>query len=296
MLDFRIATFLKLCETKSYTNTAKMLHITQPSVTQHIKYLQNKYRCMLFTYEGKTLRLTPEGEYLRRQAVAMTKTSSKVLEDLHRMTEKRRPLRFGCTKAYGETMVPQVLGQMMVKDEDLEVSFCIENSRTLLEMLESGKVDFILVDKSFAKAEFNSVDVTKDNFYAWASPELVDKLGNVTLKRLFREKLIVREEGSGTRTVLERLLDQRSCEIEDFYAHMVCNAPSTIKELVAAGIGVTFGYASCTECECMKKINVTDMEETRELSFFYLKSNLYPEGFKRFFDRFNDTWNAMYKK
>ena len=73
MLDFRIATFLQLCETKSYTKTARLLDITQPSVTQHIKYLQRRYQCKLFSYEGKTLRLTPEGEYLRRQAEAMTK-------------------------------------------------------------------------------------------------------------------------------------------------------------------------------------------------------------------------------
>ena len=296
MLDFRIATFLKLCETRSYTVTAQMLHITQPSVTQHIKYLQKKYRCTLFTYEGKALRLTPEGEYLRRQAVAMTKTSSKVLEDLHRMTEKRRPLRFGCTKAYGETMVPQVLGKMMNQDEDLEVSFCIENTKTLLEMLEGGKLDFIMVDKNFAKPEFGCVDVTKDVFCAWACPELAETLGNVTLKKLFREKLIVREEGSGSRLLLDRVLDNRNCDIDDFYAHMECNAPSIIRELVASGVGVTFGYASCTESENVVKINVTDLNEKREICFFYLKNNMYPDGFHQFFENFTKCWKETFAK
>lgn len=53
MLDYRMDTFLSLCETKSYTKTAAILHLTQPSVTQHIKYLEHFYQCPLFHYDGK---------------------------------------------------------------------------------------------------------------------------------------------------------------------------------------------------------------------------------------------------
>ena len=44
MLDFRIYTFLELCKTLSYTKTAEKLHMTQPAVTQHIKFLEELYR------------------------------------------------------------------------------------------------------------------------------------------------------------------------------------------------------------------------------------------------------------
>ena len=56
MLDYRMDTFLSLCETKSYTKTAAILHLTQPSVTQHIKYLEHFYQCPLFHYDGKHCR------------------------------------------------------------------------------------------------------------------------------------------------------------------------------------------------------------------------------------------------
>ena len=48
MIDFRIKTFINLCETKSYTKTAKNLSITQPAVSQHIKLLEEKYNLKLF--------------------------------------------------------------------------------------------------------------------------------------------------------------------------------------------------------------------------------------------------------
>ena len=53
MLDFRFLTFVELCKTMSYTKTAQKLHLTQPAVTQHIKFLENLYGCKLFIYTGK---------------------------------------------------------------------------------------------------------------------------------------------------------------------------------------------------------------------------------------------------
>ena len=64
MLDFRLHTFLTLCETMNYTRAAERLCITQPAVSQHIHFLEAHYGCRLFTYQNKTLRLTPAGETL----------------------------------------------------------------------------------------------------------------------------------------------------------------------------------------------------------------------------------------
>ena len=72
MLDFRIVTFLTVCDTRNYTRAAEQLHITQPAVSQHIRYLEETYGTKLFCSEGRRLTLTPEGEVLRRTAAAMT--------------------------------------------------------------------------------------------------------------------------------------------------------------------------------------------------------------------------------
>lgn len=58
MLDNRVETFLALCEIMNYTKTAETLHITQPAVTQQIRWLEEYYGCRLFSYQGKVLRLT----------------------------------------------------------------------------------------------------------------------------------------------------------------------------------------------------------------------------------------------
>lgn len=53
MLDFRINTFLTVCEYMNFTKAAEILCITQPAVSQHIKYLETVYNSKLFEYEGK---------------------------------------------------------------------------------------------------------------------------------------------------------------------------------------------------------------------------------------------------
>ena len=61
MLDPRWHTFLTLCETMNYTWAAEKLCLTQPAVTHHIQYLESRYHCKLFRYEGKVLSLTEAG-------------------------------------------------------------------------------------------------------------------------------------------------------------------------------------------------------------------------------------------
>ena len=65
MLDFRAETFLAVCKYMNFTHAADALNLTQPAVSQHIKYLENRYHAPLFLRENKKLTLTPAGEILR---------------------------------------------------------------------------------------------------------------------------------------------------------------------------------------------------------------------------------------
>ena len=76
MLDLKLDTFLTLCETRNYTKTANNLNITQPAVTQHIKYLEKYYNTKLFYFdENRRLHLTEHGKVLRSYAQTMKSDS-----------------------------------------------------------------------------------------------------------------------------------------------------------------------------------------------------------------------------
>ena len=95
MIDYRIKTFLVLCDTMNYRKTAEILNMTQPAVTQHIHFLENEYKCKLFIYDRHTLKVTSEGEMLKNYAENVLFQEQKLLEKMQthrsRFVESARP-------------------------------------------------------------------------------------------------------------------------------------------------------------------------------------------------------------
>jgi len=295
MLDFRIATFLQLCETKSYTKTARLLDITQPSVTQHIKYLQRRYQCKLFSYEGKTLRLTPEGEYLRRQAEAMTKMSSKIVADLQRMGDTRQALRFGYPEELGEAAAAGIIAGILKQDGAPEINLFVKKTDELIAMLENGQLDFILADNISEASQFASVPAGETEFCCYAAKNHTKALEAIS--QLLPERLLMSEKGSSDRTVLEEVLNQRKMLADEFEHTMTAGTSVSLRELTAAGIGIQFAYASSMKGmeERVQKLDISNFNEKRSLVFLYLKDNSEAENFKEFMNTFSKAWTENSK-
>ena len=290
MLDFRIATFLKLCETKSYTKTAKMLGITQPSVTQHVKYLQNKYHCKLFVYENKMLRLTPEGEYFRRQAELMLKMSERVYSDLQRMGENKE-IRFGFPSELGEQKAAVILAELAKKENGTTVSMISGNTAELLRMLEGGQVDFVLADKLYAESQYSSQPFAKVHFGGYSGSEHAEI--NMTAKKLLEEQLFLREEGASDRAVLENMLHKRGMPFSGFSRVLTSNVPLSLQALAAADKGVFFTYECSASAEGLVPLRgLGDLSEERSLVILTLKKENVSEEMNTLIEQFRELWNA----
>ena len=74
MIDTRLDTFMTVVKTKNYTKAARILNLTQPAVSQQIKYLENYYNVELVKKANKTIYLTKEGDILYNYAQKMNKT------------------------------------------------------------------------------------------------------------------------------------------------------------------------------------------------------------------------------
>ena len=290
MLDFRIATFLQLCETKSYTKTARLLDITQPSVTQHIKYLQRRYQCKLFSYEGKTLRLTPEGEYLRRQAEAMTKMSSKVVADLKRMGDTRQALRFGYPEELGEVAAAKIIAGIMKQDKAPEINLFVKKTDELLLMLENAQLDFILADSISEDSKFTSIPAGETAFGCYAAKN--HSKAFEAISQLLPERLLMNESGASDRVVLEEILTQHKLLTDEFEHIMTAGSSVSLRELTAAGVGIQFAYESSMQGmeDRVQKLDISNFDEKRSLVFLYQKENTETEKFQDFLEAFKKAW------
>lgn len=156
MLDHRMETFLTVCETMNFTKAAAKLHITQPAVSQHIRYLEAAYDIPLFHYKERKLMLTPEGALLYKAGLAMRNDDRELRQRLHHARATSQPIHFGVTKTIGEYVVAPPLSRFIRRHPDAAMTMKIANTEELIRGLEEGDIQFALVEGYFDSEEFEA--------------------------------------------------------------------------------------------------------------------------------------------
>lgn len=296
MLDFRMKTFLMVCECMNFTRAAEELNITQPAVSQHVRHLENYYNTRLFHYEGKKLRLTDAGEMLRNASLTMMHDESSLKGRIEHLSEGRQNIRFGATMTVGEVVMPGVLKQYLENDPEVHLHMEVANTQELLNRLDNGKIDFAIVEGFFKKTEYDFLHYSTEKYVAVCSPSYRFQKIPVRLEDVFCERLLLREPGSGTREVLERFLDSQNYSMEDFEKTAEIGSLHTIKELAKAGCGITFLYEIAVKEELekgeLKLINLENCQIYHDFTFIWPRGSIYADTYSGLFQQF--AGNAPY--
>lgn len=281
-------TFLTVCRYLNYTNAAKALHITQPAVSQHVHFLEDYYKVKLFYYERKKLRLTEAGILLRSATTTMKHDEIIMSEQLKTGGSLR--LVFGATLTIGDFIMPEKLAHYMVKDQEAEVRMLVNNTQTLLKKIDTGELDFAVIEGYFRKAEYDYKVYSRQQYIAVCSGSYVFKQNPNTVSDLFGERVILREPGSGTREILERYLEERNCSIRDFRQIVEIGSISAIKQLVSAGCGITFLYEAAVKRELesgiLRQIPIADFEVYNNFTMVWRKGSIFYERYLKIFEEF----------
>lgn len=281
MLDYRIETFLILYEEMNYRRTAERLRMTQPGVTQHIQHLEKHYGVRLFIYDGKKLSRTEYAEALKRHIDSVIAKERVLMEALDK--PKRMHLDVGATKTIGEYVLNDAL-HTYVQQSDDTINFVIDNTETLLMMLERGELDFAVIEGVFDKEKYPHHLFKKEGFVGVCAPDHPFAGKTVPLSRVFEETIMLREPGSGTRRLLEQAISNLGYSMESFRRCISVSNFSVISELVAKGAAITFAYAPVAEKRkdlCV--FTAEDMHITGEFNFVYCDEALAREKIRRFF-------------
>lgn len=268
MVDYRIDTFLLLCQLMNYRKTADALGITQPAVTQQIHYLERKYGCKLFVYQNSRLQKTEEAAILEQYARAMR------LQDQHlrdKLSSTVRELKIGATKTIGDYVLKDDIRQYLSR-EDHALSLIVDNTEHLLKMLDENQLDFAVIEGSFDRAMYDSQLFRKEPFVGICPADHPFAGKEVTLDELFQETIIHREAGSGTRAILEQELRGYNESLERFRRQICISSFPVILDLVKRGVGVSFVYEVLANSDPdIAKFTIKDKSIVREFNIVYLK-------------------------
>lgn len=290
MLDFRMETFLAVCQCMNFTRASEQLNITQPAVSQHIRFLEKHYNTKLFRYEGKKLRLTGAGEILRNASLTMMHDELSMQSEMQK-SEETEEIRFGATRTVGDVLMGKILENYLKNYPESGIHMIVGNTKELLERLDEGTIDFALVEGFFKKSEYDYQKYSDENYIGVCSPDYQFHETPETVENLFQERILLREEGSGTREVLERWLDSQNLSIRDFRQTMEVGSLQTIRELTKAGCGITFLYEAAVKEELkdgiLQKIPLKDFHVSHEFAFIWRRGSIYADRYREIFQRFS---------
>lgn len=271
MLDYRIYTFIKLCDVKNYRIASEELGITQPAVTQHIQFLEREYNCSLFHYNGKKLIQTPAGKLLEEYARSAAYNDGQLRKKIAAPTLKE--LRIGATKTIGNYIVPPYILNAMEQHPNLKLSLYIENTEQLLLMLNQNKLDFALIEGFFDKGQYDYQLYRKEPFVGICPVTHAFANQQVELEDIFDYPLILRESGSGTRAILEQVLLQNNYTLNNFKQINVISSFDFICAAVEKDFGISFVYEEVAKHNPhLATFTLKDKNIVHEFNFVYLKN------------------------
>jgi DNA-binding transcriptional LysR family regulator len=232
----QLAVFEASARLRSFTRAADELHLAQPTVSAQIRKLTETVGLPLFEQIGKQIFLTDPGRrtYAHCQEIFHTLASlDDMLADLRSLETGRLCLAVTTTSEY---FAPRMLADFARRHPGIDVSLRIHNRRALIERMANNEDDLYVFANPPQEREIARQVILPNPMVVFARVDnpLVHER-SITLSRLAREPLLMREPGSGTRMVAQQLL--AGCELAP-RIRMELSTNEAIKQAIVAGLGV----------------------------------------------------------
>lgn len=244
--------FAKIVELRSFSRAAEALHLTQPTVSEHVRLLEDEIGSRLFDRLGRESVPTKAGELLYGYALRLLALQEEARRALdHFLAKMSGELCVGASTIPGEYVLPPLLGKFKEKYPEISISLLIQDTQRILDLLLEGKVELGVVGARIEHRAIEYTELMPDELvlvvpasHPWHGRK------TVTLAELSQEPLIIRERGSGSRHALENALQQAGTELAALRIIAEMGSTQAIKQAVKAGIGVSIISKRAVEEEC----------------------------------------------
>jgi DNA-binding transcriptional LysR family regulator len=228
--------FMTVAEYSSVTLAAKSLHLAQPTVSTQIAKLADALDCQLFELVSKKLYLTDTGQ----EVLAATRSLFDVMDDLEMRLAARSGLSVGRLRISVVTtakyLIPNLLGEFCKEYPNIEPEFQIGNRAEIIQRLKQNMDDIYVFSNPPRELDIITEFLTKNPLVVIAKHDhpLKAKI-SIAWSELLNERLLMRENGSGTRYAIEAFFKERGIKVQN---PITIASNEAIKESVMAGLGI----------------------------------------------------------
>jgi DNA-binding transcriptional LysR family regulator len=241
MEDHKLKVFCTVAETKSFSKTSEIIHLTQPAVSLQIQALEEIYETKLFDRSSSFINLTPAGEILYRYAKEILGLYAEAEKEIGKITGLiKGSITIGASTTIGNYVLPTVIADFKKTHLKIKINVLIGNTKRIVDFLNSGVIDLGLVEGETSRHKMKIDSIISDEltfivppFHPWAKKKVVSIL------EVTKEPFILREEGSGTRQMIEKYLASHGINTSDMRIALVLGSTESIKEAVESGMGIS---------------------------------------------------------
>lgn len=243
MLDImRLSIFIHAAGSKSFSQAAKELHITQPTVSHHIKALEQDIGKKLFDRSGGGLQLTEAGRLLLPWARKLVRESIELQEMMASIEEKIiGQLTIACSTTTGKYILPQFAARFHSRHPRVRVTILACTSEDVVPHLLEEDANLGVVSYDACGGKLECQEFFSDHIvliappdHDWASLDFIEP------SDLIHAPFIVRESSSGTRKVMLAEFGKHDISLDDMNVSLEVGNAEAIVKSVEAGVGVSF--------------------------------------------------------
>lgn len=234
----QLKVFESVARQLSFSRAATELHLTQPAVSMQVKALEDQAGLPLFEHIGKKIFLTEAGRELHERSRAVMqelRQAEEALDSMRGLTHGRLTIALVSTAKY---VAPSLLARFLKRRPGITLKLAVDNREAIIALLERNEVDFAIMGRPPQTLDTVAEPFAPHPHVIIAPPDhaLAHKR-RIPLGRVAAETFIIREPGSGTRGLLERLFAEHKLPLN---VSMEMASNETIKQAVIAGMGLSF--------------------------------------------------------
>jgi DNA-binding transcriptional LysR family regulator len=286
--------FYTVAEKGSFSAAAQALYMTQPAVTMQVQALEEHFGSKMFTRTTKKIELTEAGRtllpYSLKSIELMKETESSMAKFTHMLKGR---LQLGASLTMGEFILPQLLGPFGIRHPHISLSMRVMNTSQIVDEIIHNQLNFGLIEAPIDHPDLQTDAILSDELLLILPVNHVLACKDtITWSDVLQFPFILREQGSGTRKVMEDELVSNGFDLADLKIIMELGSTGAIKSAVEANLGITILSQSSIKHELTLGLlttkKITGLRFIRSFYSIYQRSTLLPLSAVAFLNFFHE--------
>lgn len=281
---------------RSFSRASGELYLSQPTISDHVKSLEEEFNCKLFDRLGRTIIPTKEADLLYLHATEIIEKADSLMDLMNQFKgDISGELMIGASTIPGTYVLPRFMAEFKNNYPAIKYQVIISDSKGIVEKILSHELLLGIVGANIYNEKLLYRQFMEDELIVLSSPSLIKK-DQITIQELLTYPMILREEGSGTRIEFLKILGKQGFSLDNLNIIGLFGSTDAVKQAVKTGLGIAvlsnLSVVDELRYNMLKKIRLENIQMNRQFYLVVHGKRSLPPSYKLFLEA---LWAKSFK-